>query len=104
MVAVTTAAPLQLCSSFQLFLQCGNTFIECCYIVMLSRHYVLSRLPQVGYRVEWSVVMDAGVVSASAPGEEAATLPQVLVVPLKWIEDGVYGDLIVTYPKPCSIY
>ena len=26
------------------------------------------------------------------------------IVPLKWIECGVYGDLYITYPKPCSIY
>ena len=25
-------------------------------------------------------------------------------VPLKWIEYGVYRDLILTYPKPYSIY
>ena len=24
--------------------------------------------------------------------------------PLKWIEYGVYGDLIIMYPKPYSIY
>ena len=27
-----------------------------------------------------------------------------LIVPLKYIELGVYGDLIITYPKPYSIY
>ena len=27
-----------------------------------------------------------------------------LIVPLKWIEYGVYGDLIMTCPKPYSIY
>ena len=26
------------------------------------------------------------------------------IVPLKWVEHGVYGDLILTYPKPYSIY
>ena len=28
----------------------------------------------------------------------------VPVVPLKWIEYGVYGDLILRCPKPCSMY
>ena len=27
-----------------------------------------------------------------------------VIVPLKWIEYGVYGDLIIIYPKPYSIY
>ena len=27
-----------------------------------------------------------------------------VIVPLMKIEDGVYGDLIMIYPKPCSIY
>ena len=27
-----------------------------------------------------------------------------LRVPLKYIEYGVYGDLSITYPKPCPIY
>ena len=26
------------------------------------------------------------------------------MVPLKWRENGVYGDLIIIYPKPYSIY
>ena len=26
------------------------------------------------------------------------------IVPLKYIEHGVYGDPIITYPKPYSIY
>ena len=26
------------------------------------------------------------------------------IVPLKWIEYGVYGDLVIMYPKPYSIY
>ena len=26
------------------------------------------------------------------------------IVPLKYIEYGVYGDVIITYPKPYSIY
>ena len=26
------------------------------------------------------------------------------IVPLKWKEHGVYGDLILTCPKPSSIY
>ena len=26
------------------------------------------------------------------------------IVPLKYIEDGVYGDLLITYPEPYSIY
>ena len=27
-----------------------------------------------------------------------------LIVPLKWIEHGAYGDLSIIYPKPYSIY
>ena len=27
-----------------------------------------------------------------------------LIVPLKYIEYGLYGDLIIVYPKPYSIY
>ena len=26
------------------------------------------------------------------------------IIPLKYIEYGLYADLIVIYPKPCSIY
>ena len=26
------------------------------------------------------------------------------IVPLKWMEYGIYGDLIIIYPKPYSIY
>ena len=26
------------------------------------------------------------------------------IVPLKWIEYGLYGDLIIRYPEPYSIY
>ena len=29
---------------------------------------------------------------------------ETLIVPLKWIEYGVYGDLIIVYPKPYSVY
>ena len=28
----------------------------------------------------------------------------MFIVPLQWIEYGVYGDLIIIYPKPDSIY
>ena len=27
-----------------------------------------------------------------------------VIVPLKWIEHGVYGDLIIIYPRPYSMY
>ena len=27
-----------------------------------------------------------------------------LIVPIKQIEDGIYGDLIIIYPEPYSIY
>ena len=49
-----------------------------------------------------------------APLHSTLRLPPVLphecravdrvIVPLKWIEYGVYGDLIRIYPKPYSIY
>ena len=31
-------------------------------------------------------------------------LRHTVIVPLKQIECGVYGDLIIIYPKPYSIY
>ena len=31
-------------------------------------------------------------------------LQQESIVPLKYVECGVYGDLIMIYPKPYSIY
>ena len=34
--------------------------------------------------------------------QKACSIP-IAIVPLKWIEYGVYGDLILTHPKPSSI-
>ena len=40
---------------------------------------------------------------AAVYGEKAVSGLQC-IVPLKWIECGVYGDLSTIYPKPYSIY
>ena len=35
--------------------------------------------------------------------QKAYSIP-IAIVPLKWIEYGVYGDLIITHPKPYPIH
>ena len=41
---------------------------------------------------------------STAEGFQRQSRQLDLIVPLKSIEYGAYGDLIIIYPKPCSIY
>ena len=71
----------------------------------------LKTLPSVGLSLQTALLRPLPFRTLSLESETmtSSTNSQVsstheTIVPLEWIEHGVYGGFIITYPRPYSIY